>query len=237
MQCYNGDRAMAMELARLIADLESQPNPYADFMLAFRHDTEIDDDTARYVARKFSNVYTFKNVRKTVGWPAAPNDLFYESYIHFCMQIKKGVWDYSAALFFEPDCVPLARDWIKQLHDEWFSQTKLILGYIYGYNEHPTPHVNGNLMISPEFFKKNPQFYGCSGRKGWDCAHAKRMLPAATESRLIYNDYARQSITSEELFCRKYRLKLGWIQPVLFHGVKSHDAIDHVKKKFQLDTG
>lgn len=225
-----------MELARLVADLEPEVSPYADFMLSFRHDTEIDQDTARYVARKFAGVFTFKSKRKTSGWPQGCNDLFFESYVHFCLKIKRGEWDYAAALFFESDCVPLARDWIRQLHEEWFKQNKLILGFIHGKVEHPYPHVNGNLLISPQFYFKNPHFYGCSGVKGWDCAHAKSMLPQATESRLIYNDYSRKTITTEELFAPKHRPKLGMIQPVLYHGVKGRCALNHVKEKFQVET-
>lgn len=236
LQCYHGDKAIAMELAKLIADLEPEVNQHADFMLVFRHDTEIDHVTARYVARKFTAVHTFKNIRQTDGWPQACNDLFFESYVHFCLKVKKGEWDYEAALFFESDCVPLARDWIRQLYEEWHAQRKLILGYIYGAGEHPYPHVNGNLLISPQFYLKNPQFYGCSGVKGWDCAHAKTMLRQATESRLIYNDYARQGITADELFAPKHRPKLGTITPVLYHGVKGRCALNHVKKKFQMES-
>jgi hypothetical protein len=234
LQCYNGDKAIAMELARLIADLEEGVCPYADFMFVFRHDTEIDQETVQYVARKFASVYTFKNIRKTSGWPQGCNDLFFESYIHFCLKIKRGEWDYAAALFFESDCVPLYSDWISQLYHEWNQQNKLILGYVYGENEHPYPHVNGNLIISPEFYKKNPQFYACSGIKGWDVAHARTMIKHATESRLIYNDYSRQEIAFLELFSKKWRPKLGWIYPVFYHGVKGRSALQHVKEKFKM---
>jgi hypothetical protein len=223
-----------MELARLISDLEPEMNPYADFMLAFRWDTEIDHDTARYLARKFRMVYTFKNARRTTGWPDAPNDLFLEAYTHFAVKVRKQVWDYSAALFFEPDCVPLARDWIKQLYDEWHAQSKMFLGFIYAEKEHPLRHVNGNLLISPKYLKQNPSFQGCSSRYGWDCYFARSMLPLATESRLIYNDYAKRSITEEELFSPKHRPNLGMIKPVLYHGCKGHDALVHVKKRFGL---
>jgi hypothetical protein len=240
LQCYEGDKRVAMQLARLIADLECDgKSRHADFMFAWRWDTAPDMQTIQHVARKFDAVHTFTSGRKTKGWPQGCNDLFFEAYGRFCIRVKQKFWDYDAALFFESDCVPLARDWIEQLQREWYERDQSILGFIYGPGDHPIPHVNGNLMISPRFQRECREFFACPSHAGWDCAHAKAMLKHARASRLIFNDYSRKSIGREELFAPKsygarHPLANQTVQPVFYHGVKGTDAIDCVRKEFCL---
>lgn len=239
LQCYNGDKDAAMRLARLIADLEPGKSKHADFMFVFRWDTEPDKATIAYVARKFDAVHTLVTSRKTTGWPMGCNDLFFEAFNRFCLRVRQKFWEYDAALFFESDCVPLARDWIARLQSEWYEREQMILGFVYGPGDHPVPHVNGNLLISPKYQRHNREFFACPSKHGWDVYHAANMMKVARASRLIFNDYARRSISCEELFAEKrygdrHPLKNAAVQPVFYHGVKGDDAVNCVRKKFGL---
>jgi hypothetical protein len=239
LQCYEGDKVAAMRLARLIADIEPGKSAHADFMFVWRWDTKPDTETMRYVARKFHAVHSLTTARRTTGWPMGCNDVFFEAYGRFCQRIRQKLWDYDAALFFESDCVPLDLDWIAKLQAEWYEREQMILGFFYGPGDHPVPHVNGNLMISPKFQRHYRAFYACPAGAGWDVHHAKAMLPVARASRLIYNDYARRSIPCDELFGEKrygdqHPLARQVIKPVFYHGVKGGDAVECVRAKFSL---
>jgi hypothetical protein len=239
LQCYENDKPTAMRLARIIADLESKKTKLADFLFVWRWDTKPDLETVSYISQKFENVNTLITKRQSKGWPSAPNDMFHEGYDHFCLRVRQKIWNYDAAFFFESDCVPLAEDWISQLRNEWYEKDQDILGFIYGPSDHPYPHVNGNLLISPKFQKKCPQFFASKANVGWDVFHAKQMLRHARASRLIYNDYSRPSISCEELFSNKtykadHPLKGQTVLPCFYHGVKGLSAQDCVRNKFNL---
>lgn len=228
-----------MQVSRLISDLEPAKSKWADFLFVSRWDGEHDKAAIAYVAKKFDAVHTFKSERKTKGWPAAPNDVALETYGRFCIRVKHKIWDYAAILFIEPDCVPLTRDWIEQLHTEWHERDQLVLGFMYGRNAHPIQHINGNCLISPLFQKKCRDFFASPSKVGWDVQHAKAMLRYGRASRLIWNDYARQSISSEELFAAKHYgddhpLHGQDIFPVLMHGIKGDSALRAVREKFNL---
>lgn len=239
LQYHPGDQVTANVVARLIADLEPEKSKYADFMFASRWDGEHDRSTVEYVARKFSDVRLFKTARQSKGWPAAPNDVALETYGHFCARVRQKMWDYAAILLIEPDVVPLFRDWIKQLHDEWFESDQLCLGFIGDKSTHPIKHINGNCMISPAFQRVHRSFFWAPKRDGWDVFHARAMVKHGRASRLIWNDYARKAITCDELFSSRsypdtHPLGGKEIWPALYHGVKGFDAIICVKKKFGL---
>jgi hypothetical protein len=239
LQYHPGDQATANIVARMIADLEPEKSKYADFMFVTRWDGKHDRATIEHVARKFDQVRLFTTSRQSKGWPAAPNDVALETYGHFAQRVRLKLWDYAAIQLIEPDCVPLARDWIKQLHAEWHESDQLCMGFIGHKSTHPIEHINGNCMISPAFQKKCRGFYSAPPVDGWDVYHAPTMVEYSRASRLIWNDYARQSITCDELFAAKrypdgHPLGGQDIWPALHHGVKGFDAIICVKKKFGL---
>ena len=241
LQCWQGDKDMAMKVARLLADIEDQPSTIADVMLVFKG-CSVDMDTANYVAKKFGQVHTFQPRRVSSGWPVSCNDTFFESYGHFFMQCRSGVWHYDVALFIEPDVVPLTKNWIETLRDEWYASGKHVVGALYippNKESYQRVHINGNLMIGWKFFKEVKGFHSCPITVGWDAFWAKELLRHGMASRYIYSDYARKSITCEELFAKRNlmpshpHLKTG-IHPVLLHGVKDYSAYECVRSHFGL---
>lgn len=239
MQCWQGDKEMAMKVARLIADIEQQPSQIADVMLSFKN-CSVDTDTARYVSRKFGQVHTFQATRGSTGWPSSCNDCFFESFGQLFTRCRSGVWDYDVALFIEPDVVPLTKNWIEVLRDEWYASMKHVVGALYvppNAQSYQRPHINGNLMIGWKFAKDVKGFHSCPTAVGWDAFWSKELLRHGMPSHYIYSDYARKSITCEELFAKKnlppsHPYIATGIQPVLYHGVKSMDAYNCVRKHF-----
>jgi hypothetical protein len=239
MQCWEGDKDLAMKLVRMMADIEPGQSKIADFMLSFKG-CKADMDTARYLATKFGSVHIFHPTRKSTGWPASCNDCFFESFGHFYLNCKSGNWDYDVALFIEPDVVPLSKDWISLLRDEWYSSGKHVVGALYvpwGNEAYQQRHINGNVMIGWKFYREAKGFYSCPVTVGWDAFWRREMMKHGMASRLIFNDYARKSIECQTLFEKKamapgHPYASTGIQPVLYHGVKGEDAYNCVMRHF-----
>jgi hypothetical protein len=148
LQYWDGDKAQAMELARLIADLEPKHCDIADFLFVNRFDCKPDEVAIQYVGRKF-NTFKYKSPGRGVGWPDGCNTLWgctLEWFYH--MKVAKKIPQYKAILTFEADCVPLRSDWIHFLIDGWDSlQPTYVAGArveAVGIHE----HINGNAFFS-----------------------------------------------------------------------------------------
>lgn len=128
-------------------------------------------------------------------------------------------------LLMEPDCVPVARDWIDQLSDEWdraAGMGKLVLGH---WRKEHGGHVNGNLLFSPDLARKIS--IGRVPRRPWDIAVAPLIEPICAKTGLIKNLYRRTSVSAEEM----QTPSCGNKPPVLIHGVRDQSAWDYAKAK------
>lgn len=229
LQLYPGDRKMAFDLARLIADIEPKVSEHADFMLSLRRDTLDDIGAYHALQKKFEKVYLFHSQRKSTGWPAGCNDLFFESLSQVGKMVKAKRWDYDAALYFEADCVPLTKDWIRRLQAEWYAGHQQFVGNWISQLEFRIPHLNGNCLISTRITEKMPAFHACPPSQPWDIFHAKAIESRMRVTPLIYSDYKKTSITEAELYELKRRPSDHPLhgleeQAVLYHGVKNNSA-------------
>lgn len=185
---WEGDKAQAMELARLIADLEEAPRTDVTVLFSARFDCRHDEDTIEYVSKKFPVVrYTTK--RRAEGWPNGPNQMMGGSYEFIVEQWKRGKLKCDRILFVEADCVPLRRDWINLLIEEFRNGGKSVLGALLKKDDAGIEHVNGNCMVDINFFRKCPGMIHPPSRGGWDATLAFAILPNACPSRLIWSDY------------------------------------------------
>jgi hypothetical protein len=229
LQCYHGDQDAAMDLARLIADIEPKQSEHADFLFAHRFDTTPDTATQDYVSEKFENVYSFVAEKMGTGWPAGCNDLFFDTLNLVTRRTRDKHWEYDAALFFESDAVPLAVDWIKRLKDDYYNSGALINGHYITESQFETGHVNGNCVMSTSFGRIVRSFCACPDDKPWDIYHAPSMVLNVVDHGLIHSVYRLPTITPEALFAAQTRphdhpLTMVKFQPVLFHGVKDDSA-------------
>lgn len=150
LQFWEGDKAKAGELARLIADIEPVRNKRADVLLSARFDTSPDDATVQYLGRRF-NVYTAVGTTRLTGHPAGSFGLWHDTIRVIRDRCADGTMPrYTCCLVFEADCVPLSRKWIDELLDGWIKNHSraLAIGHEWHASKCPWPHINGNMMVS-----------------------------------------------------------------------------------------
>lgn len=241
MQFWKDDRDQAMKLARLIADIEPGFRSDVTFLFSARFDTKHDQPTVDYVAKKFP-VAMVTTKKMVTGWPAGCNNLWVETYQNCIVLVERGVIQAKSILFVEADAIPLHKDWINMLLKEYNDSGKDIMGAWLKRGDAGSEHINGNCMMSVDFWKKqkgilNPVFKG-----GWDAICAPIMLPYAHPSRLIYSDYhlgAKDNpwkgddyLWEPKTYKSKDNAYYGQrLQPVWLHGPKDMRGIEAVRKK------
>lgn len=241
LQFWNGDKNQAMELARLIADIEPQFRSDVSFVFSARFDTSHDKDTISYVSKKFK-VYTHTTTRRSTGWPKGPNAMFVDSY-QFCIEgIRNGKIKGEAILFIEADCVPTHMEWINKLIEEYKASGKMVLGAWLEEGDCGTRHINGNCIIHKDLWIKNRRILApCSG--GWDADCKNILMPNGHPSRLIWSDYHLGTDRNPWRGCeylweaKRYRdpknpLFGQDIYPVWIHGPKDLRGIECVRERF-----
>lgn len=219
------DKQQAVELAKLIADLQVGHSDQADFLLASRYDTSADGPTVSHLSRKF-DTYTHVCRRQASGWPYGPNELWFDtmSYIYEMRTVSK-LPDYKAVLCVEPDSCPLRVDWVDALRAAWDSAGKNIVGCLCPY---PRPHINGNAMFSGEmeFLQWVRDLVGCSPHAGWDVLLASKFEKKGwADTPLIFNMYKTPTIDPATMdFFLDAEL-------AILHGVKDLSAIRYARRR------
>lgn len=176
LQFWEGDKAQALKLARLLADIEPKMSEYADFLFVSRFDCQHDTDTVNYVARKFKT-FTHTSKRRGTGWPLGCNSLWFgtmEWFYH--KKVARQTPPYKAAFCIEADGVPLTMNWIQQLSQRWDKINALKPVVMAGawLANGPIPdcgHINGNAFITGDLkFLKHliVRIQDVKGPIGWD---------------------------------------------------------------------
>jgi hypothetical protein len=191
------DKTQMMGLCLLIARLQ-KGEPHADILLSPRYDCSADNHVVQALAKKF-NVQIRPTTSRTRGWPAGCNAMALDSFNWFADEVAAGRMHYYAMMFGEADCIPLAPDWIEQLHNEWhccdwgwhLGNRQLVLGPWVSRIEARIAHINGNCLISPKFKHVCPSFNNrqCNSSWGWDAFYAEPMMRFGRPSKLMYSDY------------------------------------------------
>lgn len=241
------DKEVAKELLKLLVELEPEVCPYADFMFSASFETSVDPWMVELAKTRFSRVYTHQCHEPIKGWPYGPNSQVREVVSDVFVGHRDRGFDYAAFMLMEPDFVPLARYWIVQLYNEWhYGGSQQILGawmqsgQFFCYST----HINGNMLIDPQFVKNN-KFFRTVANGSWDTYMAPIILPVARPSKLIWNDYRINSVHNpleagvtleKHLFSAKrypdnHPLAGQDIWPCYFHGSKGLEAISIVRKK------
>lgn len=233
LQFWEGDKSHAMQVARLIADLEPRFCERADFLFVSRFDTTHDSGTIDYVSRKFKIRHHISR-RRATGWPFGPNELWFETmqYTYEHAIDEKRIPDYKAVLTFEADATPLCPNWIPMLSDAFDqAQPANIVGALLQY---PGLHVNGNALFScdPKFSHWiSRQVTGCTPHGGWDFVLAPRFKEWGwTDCKLMRSWWQTPTLTPEA-FGQLHE------QGVCFlHGIKDDSARRFVREKYRLTS-
>ena len=241
-QFWDADKAQAMALARLLADLEPVKRTDCIFLFSARFDCDHDHETVAYVSEKFeTRLFTTK--KHPVGWPAGPNNQMAQSYTWAIERHREGSLPIDAVFFMEADCVPLKVGWLDDIIAEYTACGKQILGpWLTRGDGRCNEHVNGNCIIGINFWRTHRSFLRPPGHSGWDAYFAFTMLPEAHPSRLIFSDYRLGTSDNEWKGCdylwqpkrypgKQNRLYGQDLFPVWYHGIKTMDGIECVRNR------
>lgn len=228
MQYWEGDKQRALSVARLIADLHPEKDNGFKFMFTRRFDaTPVDDETLRYVGRKF-DILTHQCRRKEVGWPAGCNGVASDMFMLAQEKLNRGEWkNVSAVWLLESDILPLKSNWLYLIADEWKrarEANKLIMG---AWSEHHSPvgHINGNMLFHPSLCDRVPGLEGSAPHIGWDVYHAMRLSRHWWKSDQMLNLYRGQNVSTGDLYGPNTNY-------AFVHGIKDDSGLQIVRKRF-----
>lgn len=171
LQFWQGDKAQAMALSELIADIEPEVSAYADFLFIARFDCQHDVGAIEKMSRKFTT-YHHTSPRRGTGWPMGCNDLTAGLVEYAFHKMTAGKMPHYKAIFaLEADVVPLHRDWIKKISEAWDALKPPV--YVAGRMlkaSHIHLHVNGNALLSGnfKFLKWLLRELNSNSAVGWD---------------------------------------------------------------------
>lgn len=240
-----GDLAQGVELLKLWADLEDTFNHAVTVAVCVRFDMDpnksVPPSILSYVREKFK-VITHRCSRKGIGWPAGCNALEVGVYEWFVERTRSGTLDFDYIMLAEADTVPLRKGWTQEIINEAYDNKVKMLG-AYFTQEEGCAHINGNCVLHRTAWKQLAGIWQVPSSKGWDCFIGPKALTIGTPSRLIWQDYRLGAPDNpwkgdDYLFENKaYRgqknpLYGQPISPCFFHGIKTLDGINAVRRRF-----
>lgn len=232
LQFWEGDKALAMRLARYMADLEPEFNHSVHVMFCARFDASHDSATMNYVSNKFE-VSKYTSVRRgATGWPYGCNELVHSIWHELLVRSRHDpefLGTYTAGYLLEADNVPLRRDWLAALLAEWGSREphEVIMGAWHP-SCSPYGHINGNMLFVPDLAGRISGLEGCAPDVGWDVAHVHRFKGRWKASRIMKNLYQATGVSEEALLSSD---QPDGPPPVVVHGVKDESAFKISKRR------
>jgi len=233
LQFWNGDKREALQLAKLLADLEPKHCDIADFLFVSRFDTQHDPVTIKHVSRKF-NTFSYVSKGRGTGWPHGCNDLLFGTLGWLYHKKQAGqIPGYKAIFCFEADGIPMRKDWIQALRDAWDAVNKpkpvcqAGAWLANGPDDKGTGHINGNCLLSGDLSFLKWLFQsggGVNSRSGWDWILAPKFKARGWANIPQIRSWWRTPIT-EELFLEGVRDKIIWQ-----HGIKGDSGFKLCRK-------
>lgn len=229
LQYWEGDKAQAMALARLIADIEPGMSSKADFLFVCRYDCRHDMGIVSHVSRKFS---TFHHVspRRGTGWPMGCNDLFFGGLEWVFHKMKsKRLPHYKALFFIEADCSPLNVDWVSLISHNWDKLQPVFVAGRKLRSQHVHEHINGgSCLLSGDFKFLEWLVLGAArsnSAAGWDYRLAGEFRRWGwAEIPGLECHWNTKTLSEEQIRTEKDRGVI-WL-----HGVKSNAVLDYARK-------
>jgi hypothetical protein len=224
MQFWEKDKEKAMQVARLISEMQPAFTNDYHFMFVARHDAIHDVNTIRQVSRRFP-VWTHTCTRKEIGWPAGPNGMASDMFVESLKRFRSGLWaNVEAVWLLEADILPLTIDWLSRIRTEWSEAKKPVMG-AWQPEWSPVGHVNGNMLFVPDLAARVRNLEGCPPHIPWDTYHAMALSRHWHKSAQMVNFYKRTQVGANELWPDNK-------EPYVFvHGIKDDSGIRHVRAR------
>lgn len=245
--CSPLDLPQGLALAKLWHDIQPEMNEKIDMAFGLRYDMDINtiaQDILADLKTKFKNVYVFKSPLVGQGWPHGCNALEIGAYQWFVEKARAGVVDADYMLICEPDTVPLRPTWLEEIRLEAYKSGGPIIGALFT-KEEGCQHINGNCVMHKDFWKQCKEIWGVPPGQGWDVYIGKVTTEIGKASKLIWQDYrlgapdnpwkGDDHLWQPKMFHgARNPLRGQYLQPALFHGIKTHQGIDAVRARFDL---
>jgi hypothetical protein len=219
------DTDAAMDLTKLICELEREKSADGEFFLVYRRDCDprLPKFFENLASMRFSRAKACMSRNHAEGWPYGSNMLAASAMMEMSILRNQGICRHPAYLLFEPDCTPLAWDWIDQLSQEWeltAKEGKEAFGHWNMPGSIPENlHMNGNAVFAIDFFDRHGLLVG-SGNQGWDFFYRTKLIEVSRDSYAIHQLYSIPSISQEDLAAQTKHGK----RPALLHGGKDDSA-------------
>jgi len=235
---HGGDLLLAEKLLAWICELAA----YRDHYLLLATDGGV--DRSRIVAMvesakpRFDAVWGINiNVPpQRQAWIAGSDFMF--------LQTAKYIYERTKCpfLWLEPDCIPLAQGWLKQLAAAYECTPMRFLGTIVRQTDQPElprEHMTGcGLYPQDAFLLFNQLQTVVNGTQAFDIAAASQIVPAAKDSPLMQSYWGMKDLWPVFVEARteqspKNHLPLSFLkkETVLFHRDKEHSLIPLLRKR------
>ena len=215
LQYCRHDERKALRLARLLADIETERRGDVVLALCRSSDCKLSaaaKRTAQYCHSKFPAILVIQSNRHGTGHPDGPNQQWISFMQSFCDERASGRIKAEHVFTFEPDCVPLSRDWIDRLTAEQhltIEQGKRITAAVMRHTDHQVQHPNGNLVIHLPYFVDHPSLHNTPKDEAWDMHHRVTLLAATRPSTIIANRHESKGWTIQLL--RNLATEAAWL--------------------------
>lgn len=235
LQFWDGDKAQAMKLARLLADLEDTHSVQADFLFVARFDSHHDTNAVRYVSRRF-NTHTHTSRRRGVGWPCGCNSLFFGGLEWVYHKMNAGqIPHYRGVLILGADSVPLEKDWISTMLAGWSKVNKKKKVYLAGAMAEAggRVHINGDCILLSgdlDFLKWLAVTVGdVSVAAGWDWILSEEFASWGWADFSFVKSLWRKPTFTEAEWTIYKDAGVSWV-----HGVKDDSLLEIARKNLCL---
>lgn len=184
--------------------------------------------------RLFKTVRVINTPGTVSGWPQGANALF-RCAAEYIQTNQLGPW-----LWCETDCIPLKKDWLTQLEEEYYGEGKQILGTIVPCDKPglPAQHVSGCAIYPENLYSLTKSILEQTPNVAFDLAIASVAVPLAENDHLFQCFWGEQDlpptfIAAAHLKKHPNEFTLDQIKPdsVLFHRNKDGTLIALLKNK------
>lgn len=206
LQFWKGDKRRAMELARLLADIEQRRRDDVVFVFARQDNCQMDEEIYKaqlYVGRKFPFMDLVAKVDESKKYPGVCFDAWASAVQQLSDAYHTGRIPYGNAFFFEADGCPIGTDWIdrlKRAHEETLLLGKRVTGPLIRFggvdaSHQVGGHINGSLVMHLSCWDDHPSLRRCPPAVAWDVQHGLVLRMEAGPSQIIRNEHGASGIS------------------------------------------
>lgn len=210
LQFWKGDKRRALDLARLLADLEPARRTDVVFVFARQDNCPMDAEIAEaqlYVGSKFPVMDLVAKTDSDKKYPGVCFDPWASAVQQLSDAYHTGRLPYGNVFLFEADGCPIGSDWVDRLkrsHEETLLLGKRVTGPLIRFGgvdavHQVGGHVNGTLVMHLSCWEDHPSLRRCPSDAAYDVFHGLVLRNEAGPSQIIRNEHGARGL-SESMY-------------------------------------